>query len=200
MKGKEHFQFPKYCSILPLPCVIRSSQCLLSYYCCISKKDLCLKSYTISIHTTPSNDSYSKLITKTFLSHKDLPALMTQMAPIFTKSLIVWYVLKLQNPKKCDFSTPEWYVVWNKSGLFWNSQIVFGFYIFSTFSVNCDLGCAHCRRPQRTLKYKRCRSRILSFLLLFTYPGSAEHLVLILRWPLKEHQILRLLCHAISVW
>ena len=25
----------------------------------------------------PSNDSYSKLITKTFLSHKDLPALMT---------------------------------------------------------------------------------------------------------------------------
>lgn len=89
LKGKEHFQFPKYCSILPLPCVIRSSQCLLSYYCCISKKDLCLKSYTISIHTTPSNDSYSKLITKTFLSHKDLPALMTQMAPIFTKSLIV---------------------------------------------------------------------------------------------------------------
>ena len=76
MKGKEHFQFPKYCSILPLPCVIRSSQCLLSYYCCISKKDLCLKSYTISIHTTPSNDSYSKLITKTFLSHKDLPALI----------------------------------------------------------------------------------------------------------------------------
>ena len=52
MKGKEHFQFPKYCSILPLPCVIRSSQCLLSYYCCISKKDLCLKSYTISIHTS----------------------------------------------------------------------------------------------------------------------------------------------------
>ena len=77
LKGKEHFQFPKYCPILPLPCVIRSSQCLLSYYCCISKKDLCLKSYTISIHTTPSNDSYSKLITKTFLSHKDLPALMT---------------------------------------------------------------------------------------------------------------------------
>ena len=77
LKGKEHFQFPKYCSILPLPCVIRSSQCLLSYYCCISKKDLCLKSYTISIHPMPSNDSYSKLITKTFLSHKDLPALMT---------------------------------------------------------------------------------------------------------------------------
>ena len=29
LKGKEHFQFPKYCSILPLPCVIRTSQCLL---------------------------------------------------------------------------------------------------------------------------------------------------------------------------
>ena len=60
-------------------------------------------------------------------------------------------------------------------------QIVFGFYIFFTFSVNCDLGCAHCRRPQRTLKYKRCRSHFVFFLQLLKYPGSAENLVLVLR-------------------
>ena len=145
MKGKEHFQFPKYCSILPLPCVIRSSQCLLSYYCCISKKDLCLKSYTISIHTTPSNDSYSKLITKTFLSHKDLPALMTQMAPIFTKSLIVWYVLKLQNPKKgvtSQLQNDMWYGINLGCLKFANC-----FWILHFFHLQCELWFGLCALP-----------------------------------------------------